>query len=262
MSISLLRKYVALRAGYRDSKPVYLFACPTREDGLEKHIAVRVGYIDGKPVYAFTACLPAWFKVVALRQGYRDHKPVYLYSGDCCEMLPGAFSSSSSVGAEERREEAGSSSPGAGQSGGVPNGCCPNNLPETIFATLTNVSGCPDIDGASFVLQWCGGGKTYGNPSGTCTNGDVWYGFTTIAGVRINVFFYCNSTNGCTGVSLLCNDLSADCSLIRPLSFQDRNGATSFVCSPLAAVFEGVFTCLSFPGFTCVGGTVRVTITE
>ena len=227
---------------------------------------MRVGYLEGKPVYAFTSCLPAWFKTLALRGGYRDHKPVYLFARDCCEQHGGVLSGSSSAVDEvqaRKPAESTSSSPGTGSGGdGVANQCCANNLPATLNVTLTSISGCPNVNGATFPITWCGGGKTYGNPSGTCINGDVWYGFTTITGIRIGVFFYCNATNGCTGASLLCNDLAADCTLIRPLSFQDRNGATSFTCSPFAAVFQSIFTCLSFPGFTCVGSTVRLTITE
>lgn len=168
MPVSVLRKHLGVRVGYKGNVPIYAFACSTRSDGIEKHLGVRLGYLNGVPVYGFSSCLPAMnWKTLAARAGYKSNNPVYLWAGDCCEGPPPGSGSSSSTSSS-------STTP-----------CCTAcTLPATLTATITDLAGlCACMNGQTVTLTqtpntctWVGTSSWLCNGTPfkiTCTLGQV-----------------------------------------------------------------------------------------
>jgi hypothetical protein len=115
--------------------------------------------------------------------------------------------------------------------------CCGNALPTTLYATLSNASGCTCANGSTIALTWDGTSKWTGTGATGC-------------GHDITLNLSCPSGSACTGFTLT-------------YSFPDscRSGGTALTkgactCSPLSLPF----TSIGMIGCGCTG-SIQATIT-
>jgi hypothetical protein len=144
---------------------------------------------------------------------------------------------------------------GGGSSGGpslptVMTPCCPLGLPQTLYATLTNVSGAACLDGIVLPINYEGG------------NG-FWQGSTAvpacIAGGVLTLLLQCSSpplAGTCTSLNL-----SGSCRSDTASGLISNAFPLSCSCNPFTATFTGM-TVQPGPNSCCpAGGTVQVVIT-
>lgn len=114
-------------------------------------------------------------------------------------------------------------------------GCCGGAIPATIYATFSNVSGCPNVNGLVITLTNSGGtGWNLGGASG----GSGGCNFVTFAA------FDC--TTGAFSVAFGADNTGGG----SPLTYS---------CSPFQATYR--FTLTFVADMTCCAGTVDVTLT-
>lgn len=117
--------------------------------------------------------------------------------------------------------------------------CCPNPLPDRVYATIANVAGCACIDGFVLPLDFDNGLNRWGGVQTVC------------GGVSsLTLFWFCGDD---------------DCTTARVVgSYDGFNAIAATVdpgcsCSPLNMVFSNV--ALGTPQSTCANATLKITIT-
>ena len=123
---------------------------------------------------------------------------------------------------------------GSGGGGTVTVACCPGGLPQTLYATLTNVSGCACLDGVVVAVTWNGG-------SWSGMSGSVCSGHTAF-------------------VDVLCTEegtwvIGVECFLDGVEDGAGEDTVMTFTCDPLSV------TTAEFSLSGCCTGSITVTVT-